>query len=306
MTTFTGGGQQPQETQPSQEVSRPGQTEVVGTDGESHAAPAHPQANADKLRVKVKLTSVVFILNDDGTRLATLSLSAADVAVLLRGPTLRVAARIGDLSLVDDFSADVADPAFKQLLTIQGDELADFQYETYDAQEEQTYPGYDTLVYLRSGSLQFTFSELPIQRILQFFSQFAKMKALYDAATARAAQRASELQTRVNKMHYDILVRTPIIVFPRGLASKDVIVANLGEMSANNKFEETGGQVITKIDAGLRSIRLTSQMEHEGEMYSLQMLDDVNITTKVTLVQNADHSKVTGQPDTEVSYRFTC
>jgi vacuolar protein sorting-associated protein 13A/C len=252
---------------------------------------------SDKLRVKVKLTSINAVLNEDGFRLATLSLSAADVSVMLRAPTMRVAARLGNLTFVDDFSSD--EP--KEMLSIQGDELADFQYETYDPSDKTTYPGHDTLVYLRSGSFQFTFSEEPVHRILVFFSKFARMKAVYDAATQAAAQRATEMQTMIPKMHYDILIRTPIVVFPRDeLNSKDVIVANLGEISLANRFEVSKEQVVTKIEFGLRAVRLTSTLHYEGVGYSLQMLDDVHIGVDVTLTQNVDSSKELDSPATLV------
>jgi len=258
---------------------------------------------SDKLRVKVKLTSINLVLNEDGFRLATLSLSAADVSVLLRSPTMRVAARLGNLTFQDDFSAD--EP--KEMLSIQGDELADFQYETFDPTDKSTYPGHDTSVYLRSGSFKFTFIEEPVHRILVFFSKFAKMKAVYDAATQAAAQRATEMQTMIPKMHYDILIHTPIVVFPRDeLHSKDQIAANLGEISLANVFEVSDEQVITKIKFGLREVRLTSTLFHDGEAHSLQVLDDVHIGVDVTLTQNVDASKALNSPATLVRRLRSC
>lgn len=56
-----------------------------------------PPANPDKLKVKVKLQSIVLVLNNDGIRLATLSLMTADVGVFLMGKTMRIGARLGDL-----------------------------------------------------------------------------------------------------------------------------------------------------------------------------------------------------------------
>lgn len=260
------------------------------------------EAGNDKLRVKVKLTSIVAVLNEDGFRLATLSLSAADVSVLLRSPTMRVAARLGNLTFVDDFSSSKP----REMLSIQGDELADFQYETYDPTDSVSYPGHDTLVYLRSGSLQFTFIEEPVHRILVFFSKFAKMKAIYDAATQAAAQKANEMGTQVSKMHYDILIRTPIVVFPRDEShSRDSIIANLGEISLNNKFEVSNDQIVTKIQAGLRAVRLTSTLYNKGKSHSLQILDDVTIGVDVTLHQNIGSAKNSDPPATQVSFDFT-
>jgi vacuolar protein sorting-associated protein 13A/C len=280
------------------------------TDGGVPATPASPDtplgeappplADSDRLRVKVKLTSIIAVLNEDGFRLATLSLSAADVSVMLKSPTMRVAARLGNLTFVDDFST--GEP--QEMLSIQGDELADFRYETYDPDDPLTYPGHDTLAYLRTGSLQFTFVEEPVQRLLSFFAKFARMKAVYDAATQAAVDRATEMQTKIPKMHFDILIRTPIVVFPRDEAgSKDVLIANLGEISLSNRFVVSEDQVVTEIEAGLKDIRLTSRLWHGGEEHALQLLNDVHFGLHMTQAQMVDPSKEQEQPATQVSPR---
>lgn len=289
MTTFTGGDEPPQQPDPASPVQ---------------TAPSQPNADpeqaVEKLRVKVKLTEVRAILNDDGNQLATLSLQAADVSVLLRGPTMRVAARVGNLLLTDDYDSPGL-PVYRQLLTIEGDNLADFQYETYDP-TDSTYPGYDSMVYLRSGSFKFTFIEDTVHRIIRFLTKFARMKAVYDAATQAAAQQATDLQNQANKMHYDVLVRTPILVFPRGLESHDSIVANLGEFSVNNRFSKEGVMSITHIDAALSKIRLSSQSVVSGREEIIQMLKDVDLSFDITMVEGAQRSPDSkSRPDTEVS-----
>jgi predicted RNA-binding protein with PUA-like domain len=57
---------------------------------------------------------------------------------------MRVSTRLGDLSLVDDVNLGVAeDSSLRQLVTIQGDELADFRYETFDPSKVEQYPRWD-------------------------------------------------------------------------------------------------------------------------------------------------------------------
>jgi len=291
MTTFTGG---PEQAQPTQEQQKSAAETAAAATAAAEGQPA------EKLRVKVKLTEVRLILNDDGIRLATLSLQAADVAVLLRGPTMRVAARLGNLTLVDDVQSSGLE-AYKRLLSIEGDNLADFQYEKYDP-HESTYPGYDTLIYLRSGSFRFHFVEEPIHRILRFLTKFARMKAVYDAATSAAAQQASELTQQVSKMHYDVLVKTPILIFPRDSESPDTIIANLGEMSVSNKFSTENGLQLTSIDAALSKIRLSSKrIDSNGEEQQLEMLKNVDLNFDVTMVEGGEQGddKRT-RPDTEI------
>ncbi|EPQ26496.1 uncharacterized protein PFL1_05818 [Pseudozyma flocculosa PF-1] len=254
-------------------------------------AKAAEASRKEKLRVRVKLNSIVLRLNNDGSLLATLTLSTADVAVMLRGNTLRVAARLGSLLLYDNAKRQVADPQFKKLLTIQDDELADFTYETFDEADTSSYPGYDSSIWLRSGSLKFTFVEEPIRDLLQFFSKFAQMKAVYDAATLAATAQASQLQEKVSKMHYNVVVKTPIVVLPRSSDSPDVITANLGEIYAHNTFPEhdDGKHASVKIEAGLRHIRLASRLRYGDQEYHVQMIDDVDISLDMTQIDHLDH-----------------
>ena len=295
MTTFTGGNEETPKTQDQQKIA--GETAVV----EAASTEGQP---VEKLRVKVKLTEVRLVLNDDGTRLATLSLQAADVAVLLRGPTMRVAARLGNLTLVDDVESSGL-KVYKQLLSIEGDNLADFQYEKYDP-HDSTYPGYDTLIYLRSGSFRFHFVEEPIHRILRFLTKFARMKAVYDAATSAAAQQATELSQQANKMHYDILVKTPILIFPRDSGSPDTIIANLGEMSVSNKFSTEKGLQLTSIDAALSKIRLSSKRKGPDGEEQLEMLKNVDLTFDITMVDGGEHDEhKRTRPDTEIAGKMS-
>lgn len=268
--------------------------------------PEPAQPRKEKLRVRIKLTSVVLRLNNDGALLATLTLSTADVAVFLRGVTLRVAARLGSLLLLDNTQRETASPEFKKLLSIEGDELADFSYETFDPNDEAAYPGYDSSIWLRSGSLRITFLEDLVRDLLAFFSKFARMKAVYDAATQAASAQASQLQQQVSKMHYDIIVQSPVVILPRDTASADVVVANLGEIYAHNTFPpKDGDHVVTKIEAGLRHIRLASKLQQDGHTHHIQMIDDVNISVDVTQEQHLDHRQKSDDPETQILARMS-
>ncbi|CAG8516340.1 7059_t:CDS:10 [Ambispora leptoticha] len=271
------------------------------------AASPNPEASSDSnqaqkkvqqqstMRVKVRLNSIVFILNNDGIRLATGKLSQADVAVLMRLNTMRVGARIGGFSLIEDIS----NTSFRDLLTIEGEDIAVFKYETYD-ESEPTYPGYDSMVYLRTGSARLTFLEEPIRLLLEFGSKFAQMKGLYDSARMAAYEQAAQLQEKVQKFHFDIVIPTPIVIFPISSNSNDLIVANLGELSAINKFlpNGEGGGFLTQINAELKSIRMTSQFySRQGELQELQIIKNVDINFKIS---SCEHVEGSSRPDMEI------
>ncbi|KAJ1978459.1 Vacuolar protein sorting-associated protein 13 [Dimargaris xerosporica] len=190
------------------------------------------------VRVRVNLSGINFMLNNDQVQLATLSLSHANIAVLVREKTLRVGAQLGNLSLIDDGISRSAQaiPAFQHLLTIEGSDLADFSYETFDPTSPAKYPGFDAALYLRVGSARLTVAEHPIRALMAFGSQFAKMHVLFEAARKAAAKSANQLQDRANRFHFNINVKSPVLVFPERMTHADVLVANLGEIHFENRF----------------------------------------------------------------------
>ena len=266
---------------------------------------ADASADADKIRIKVDLKGIALILNNDGIRLATLRLNTADVGIFLMGASMRIGARLGSLSLIDDINQGASvDSPLRQLLTIQGDELADFKYQTFDAREK-SYPGYDSEVFLRSGSIKINFLDEPFRKIIEFLVKFGKMQAIFNAARQAAANQASQMQENAGKMHFDILVKTPIIVFPRVMVAnkpRDLLTAYLGEIYASNKFvpldDSEHSLVANKLAAGIRNIRLTSDFHYENKgPEELEMIDRVDLDFKVVYVEHQDNVK---RPDLEV------
>ncbi|WWC86271.1 uncharacterized protein L201_001144 [Kwoniella dendrophila CBS 6074] len=264
--------------------------------GAATGTPEQPENN-DKLRIRVKLTSAQVSLENNGNRFALLGLPSADVALLLRAGTLRVAAKLGNITLEDLSDNTVADPSFKQLLAIEGEELADFSYETFDPNDKETFPGYNSSVHLRTGSLKFTFMEEPVRDLYTWAIKFARMKAIYDAAQQAAVQRASE----VTRMHFDVVIKTPIIVLPRdGLTSTDILILRLGEVVAKNEYLNDPNDTST-IDASLRGISVASEITVGGKKGQLQMVDDVAITAAIKQAGGSSHRSDPHHADMEIT-----
>jgi vacuolar protein sorting-associated protein 13A/C len=81
LSTFAGSDQQTQESIESKTKS----------DEEAQIEAAQQKSGqADKLRIKAKLKSIALILNNDGVRLATLSLNSGDVGILIDGGPMKI------------------------------------------------------------------------------------------------------------------------------------------------------------------------------------------------------------------------
>ncbi|CCJ30884.1 unnamed protein product [Pneumocystis jirovecii] len=260
---------------------------------------------SNKISMKVGLTKIVFIFNDDGIRLPTLILSKTDINIFLTQKTMCLNIKLGNLSLLNDFNVD-SESNIKELISIEGEELADFRYELYDSSNEAIYPGYDTLIYLSLGSVKINFLKKPFKKILEFGAKFAQMKTLYNSAREVAINQASQIQDSVNKIHFNILIRTPILIFPevKKLKNKEnnIIVANLGEIYASNSFEtlKENSSIfsLNKISAGIRDISLYSRFQYEcNKIEELEMLDGIDIDFTVEYVEHTLNSK---RPDIRI------
>ncbi|KAI7304485.1 vacuolar protein sorting-associated protein 13, partial [Hortaea werneckii] len=214
---------------------------------------------------------------------------------------------LGNLGLVDDVNQGVSeDSALRQLVSIQGDELMDFRYETFDP-ESSSYPGHDTTIFLRSGSIKVNFVTEPFRKIMEFGVKFGKMQAIFNAARQAAANQASKVQESTSKMHFDIVIKTPIVAFPRMVVTenpqRDMMTAYLGEIYANNKFvplEEgnADSQTANKLSAGIRNVRLTSTFNYaDDKSEELEMIDKVGLDFNITQIE---HEPGLERPDMEI------
>ncbi|CAG8982131.1 hypothetical protein HYALB_00003223 [Hymenoscyphus albidus] len=289
--------------------------EILDEENEEHQvakpAVASQDNNTSSVRIKVDLKSIRLILNNDGIRLATLSLNEADVGIFVMGKTLRIGAKLGDLSLLDDINQGASsDSNLRKLITIQGDDLADFRYETFDP-EGTAYPGYDSSIFLRAGSIKLNFLEEPFRKIIDFLVKFGKMQAIFNAARQAAANQASQIQQNANRIKFDINIKTPIVVFPRdmvaGRPKRDLITAYLGEIYAENKFvpldDSEDSAIAMNLSAGIRNIRLTSDFYFDGDKSEeLELIDKVDLAFKIIYAEHVDGSK---RPELEIDGSMT-
>ncbi|KAF8516153.1 hypothetical protein BU17DRAFT_51124 [Hysterangium stoloniferum] len=264
----------------------------------THEDSGQALARSSKIRVVVELASVQVLLVNNGARLATLALSTAYVSVKILANVLRINGTLRSLSLTDDSELVTKSPAFKQILSIEGDNLANFGYQTFDPNDKATFRGVNSMVTLKSGTIRLTFLEGPLRNIYQFLIKFAKLKGLYDAAAAAAAQRASEIQ----RMQFDVSIQSPILVFPHSPTySEDTLVMKLGEISACNAYD---GPMVKTV-ASLKGIQLTSETYYETKLSRMKIIDEVEVTADIEQKTDIDRNFDLDHPDSQITIKIS-
>ena len=209
-----------------------------------------------------------------------------------------VTGRLGSLNLIDDSDMYTTHPQFKQVLSIEGNNFAEFSYQTFDPTDHETYTGIKSKVHLSAGSVKVNFLEEPLHDIYLFLIKLARLKGVYDAATQAAVQRAQEIE----RMQFDVSVKTPIIVFPSDSAnSPDRLTMRLGELSASNSFDGPS----STITAALTGMQLTSDFRADDGASALKIIDNIDIFADIGQTTGIDRSVDFNRPDSQVGNFLT-
>jgi vacuolar protein sorting-associated protein 13A/C len=219
-------------------------------------------------------------------------MSTAHVIVVLRPKTIRVSGRLGSLSLENESEDFVVRPEFSHILSIEGENFADFNYQTFDP-EEDAYTGVNSSVSLDAASLRMNFLEEPLHDIYLFLVKLGQLKGLYDSAREAAVQKASDM----DHMQFHISVKSPILVVPTNPAtSKNTLILRLGEIHAQN----TAAIPSDIISASLRGIQLTSQLYYDAGPALLKIIDNTDITADITQTSGINRAHDRTSPESKV------
>lgn len=268
------------------------------TDANAESTPAdelnHNDATDDtvapqKINVLVNLDSIIVVLNEDGIKLATLQLSTALIKVLVLPVELEVNGKLGALSLHDESNQGLPrNSVFRKLVSIEGDNLAEFSYKTFDP-ETHTEP-YQSYVEFITGATKINFVEDAFVKIFSYLNKFQRMKAIYDSAREAAINQASHIDN-ASKIKMNILVRAPIVHFPKIIDLEgdkcDLLVAELGELYLNNVFELKSGVLHNIIQTGFRNININTLFNFEDNVVqSGKIVENLDVKFDIDYVED--------------------
>lgn len=260
---------------------------------------SNSSSNNNRMKVVVHMDSVDLILNNEGIRMGTGQLSFGQIIILLEPKTIKVEGKFGDFTLSDDtvLANDSASnlnsvPSETYIISIVGEELANFTYQTYD-RNDPAFPGYGQKFDLRMGAIQL-FVINSVKPTLTFLQEFLDMKNVSDAARNGTMETTQQSAAENNGFHFDIIIKSPVLIIPVGENKKtDTLVANLGEIRAINKFLNVHRRDVkditntvkvagTHLNCGLYDISLRSiakKLDTSGNLVErvLPIIDDLDI-----------------------------
>ncbi|KAI8639786.1 hypothetical protein BD408DRAFT_476983 [Parasitella parasitica] len=283
------------------------------------ASTENASSKGNRMKVAIHMDSVNIILNNEGRRLGTGELSFGDIIIMLEPKTIQVDGKFGNFTLSDDTVTTESNNDSVQsfgtstgvsetyIISIVGDELAAFTYKTYDAKAAE-YPGYNQKFELKMGAIRLLVTE-SVKPTLNFLQEFLEMKNVYDVARSAAVETAQQIKEGAenSRFHFDIKVKSPVLVFPVGENKKtDTLIANLGEIRANNSFLEVHRRdlkhvpqsamvAVTHINCGLYDISLYSTAvthDYKGDVnkHVLPIIDNLDIVFDIENPEDANEA----------------
>ncbi|SCU93408.1 LADA_0G02938g1_1 [Lachancea dasiensis] len=233
-----------------------------------------------KINLRMNMDNIIVVLNDDDEKLATFELSAANVLLFLLPEKMKISAKLGAMQLTNEIHdvLPIASP-MRKLISMNGTELAELTYETHGHSDEKL--NYSSEFGFKTGSIDVNFQDHAVNRIINFFAKFQKMKVLFDDAREAAYTQATKIDS-VDNVKLDISIKAPVISFPKLIDPRnntyDHVSFFLGELSVQNTFSRRDSYLINHIKAGIRSGSLTSlfHLEH-GINQELNLIENLDI-----------------------------
>ncbi|KAJ1551098.1 hypothetical protein HK096_003160 [Nowakowskiella sp. JEL0078] len=228
------------------------------------------------LLINSTINKICFMI-DDGTLLATLEFVSVNFALRMQNNTIKIEGSLGDMSLTDNTALS---PAFKSLLHIEGSQVANFMFETFD--HDGDYKGYDAQFTLRAASMRLAYVEVAILRLQAYLIEFSKMHLLLNSARNAAVKSAALVQQSAGKTKFDVVIQTPIVDIPRP-GSNDFVTVYLGELKARNEIavddqcRDMKVVRINEIRAELSDIRIETCLHTRTGTKVNQCIPEINV-----------------------------
>ncbi|KAJ3340069.1 hypothetical protein HDU93_007411 [Gonapodya sp. JEL0774] len=259
----------------------------------AEAQTSNPVQSPDsKLSFNLDLKGVrAVILTKSSRQLATADIKRCQISVATAQNSIVVKGTLGNILLEDNIGYR---PPFREIISIAGDRIADFEFQTFN-RTTVGYPGYDSSLKLSGDSIKFTYLEQSVASIIEWISEFERMRQVYESArkyALAAIDSAVQIQQSAGLFHFDVHFKSPVVVLPRpNKQSFDFLEAHLGEISARNEFQHmtSNGIVLAtrnSIKVDLQSIALeSSALDSTGGVLSTSfpILKDLDIGLAVNL-----------------------
>uniref|UniRef100_A0A3B3URY5 Vacuolar protein sorting 13 homolog A n=1 Tax=Poecilia latipinna TaxID=48699 RepID=A0A3B3URY5_9TELE len=197
-------------------------------------------ADVVNLRVRADLRCLKVFIRGQKARISEISIEGLVTDVMMRKKNMEILANLKSIVILDCNK----DALYKKAVSIADKQVFAFRMLNHTgATEGDAYldmSKVDTSVTLEVGCIEVIFLNKFVSSILVFINNFQEAKEALAEVTVQAAEKAASgvkgLAERSTRIALDVHFNAPVIFLPQSSSSSNVIVADLGFLSVNNRF----------------------------------------------------------------------
>ncbi|XP_066500890.1 vacuolar protein sorting-associated protein 13A isoform X2 [Hoplias malabaricus] len=263
------------------------------------------------LHIRADLSCLKVFIRGEKARISEISIEGLVSEVKMKKKSVEILANLKNIIILDCDK----DALYKKAVSIADKEVFDFHMVNHvDATEGDAYMDMqivDTSVTLTVGCIQVIFLNKFVSSVLAFINNFQEAKEALAEVTVQAAEKAAtgvlELAEKSTRISLDVNIKAPVVFLPQSSVSTNVIVADLGLVTAQNHFEivptpshTTIPPILDVMSVALSDLKMYRTTFKDGDFQSeIQLLKPVNMD--LSIKRNLSASWYHSIPDIQIN-----
>ncbi|XP_034948002.1 vacuolar protein sorting-associated protein 13D isoform X2 [Chelonus insularis] len=193
----------------------------------------------------IEVRSLTMILTRTDREIAKANISNASMRIIKALNKTKVSGSLGSMSLLD---LTPHGRFYRERFLSSGRKALNFQYSSY---ENSTKFNYDSKLKLQMSAVHYVHTQRFIAELQAFFRHFSQLRAIMANLRAGDVDVVDIHQRKSSRLSLELHAGAPIILLPVSSQSDQLIVLDLGELTAHNSFHKSESDVQCLLDVML-------------------------------------------------------
>ncbi|XP_020712491.2 intermembrane lipid transfer protein Vps13D isoform X3 [Athalia rosae] len=181
--------------------------------------------------IEVEVRSLTLVLTRVEREIAKANISNASVHILKSDDKTKISGSLGSMSLLD---LTPHGRLYRERFLSSGREALNFQYLSYnDAQERP----HDAQLKLKMSAVHYVHTQRFLAELQAFFGHFSQLRTVMVNRIRTDEGPSMDVNERDMRLSLELHAGAPVILLPVSSRSEELILLNLGELSAHNSFK---------------------------------------------------------------------
>ncbi|XP_066594830.1 intermembrane lipid transfer protein Vps13D isoform X2 [Prorops nasuta] len=186
--------------------------------------------NLLKSETEIEVRSLTLVLIQSEREIAKANVSNVDMVIVKTSEKSKISGSLGSMSLLD---LTPHGRLYRERFLSSGRKVLHFQYSSYVNSEEMSC---DAQLKLEMSAVHYVHTQRFIAELQAFFSHFSKLWSIMRSLRAGAGA-VIDINKRSMRLALELHAGAPVILLPVSSRSDELILLDLGELTAHNTFQ---------------------------------------------------------------------